>query len=148
MQQLIICRGLPGAGKSTFAKAWVLELPHKRIRVCRDDIRRMLGPYWMPTREDLVTSIERYTVRKSLETGYSVVVDATNFKDPWPQLIRVMFELGNFSAELSYKDFTHIPIETCIAQDLMRPKAEQVGEAVIRGMFNRYLKHHEPNLVR
>jgi predicted kinase len=49
MQQLIICVGLPASGKSTFSKSWVLEDPKTRVRVCRDDIRRMLGLYWVPT---------------------------------------------------------------------------------------------------
>jgi predicted kinase len=57
MSKLFITVGLPASGKSTYSKKWVEESPKTRVRVNRDDIRRMLGPYWIPTRESLVTLI-------------------------------------------------------------------------------------------
>jgi predicted kinase len=135
MQQLIITVGLPASGKSTFAKAWVLEDPTKRIRVNRDDIRRMLGPYWVPSREDLVTAIEVQCIIKAIHNKFSVIVDATNFKD---------YKIKNLSLTLGIdpeiKDFTNISLEECIARDAFRDKEEQVGEEVIRNMYNKYLK--------
>ncbi len=100
----------------------------------------MLGPYWMLTREGVVTKIEHRSIITAVIHGYDVIVDATNFKAEGIKTIGLVR-----GAEIVWKDFTHVPIETCIAQDLLRPKAEQVGEAVIRGMFNRYLKHNESN---
>ncbi len=141
MQQLIICRGLPASGKSTFAKAWVLEDPKSRIRVNRDDIRRMLGPYWVPSREDLVTRIEHNTANFALNKGYSVVIDATNFKyDHFKYMAEMLNKNGNISVELIIKDFTDVSLEECIARDAFRDKEEQVGEDVIRNMYNKYLK--------
>lgn len=140
MQQLIICRGLPASGKTTFSKEWVLEDPKHRVRVNRDDIRRMLGPYWVPTREDLVTRIEHNTVNYTLNKRYSVVVDATNFKDithTWKFMQEMMQKHGK-PVELIIKDFTDVPIETCIERDKNRPKEEQVGEEVIRNMAKKY----------
>lgn len=45
MNKIIICRGIPASGKSTWAKQWVLEDPEHRIRINQDDIRNMLGKY-------------------------------------------------------------------------------------------------------
>lgn len=45
MSKLIITRGLPASGKSTWAKQWVLEDPEHRVRINQDDIRLMLGKY-------------------------------------------------------------------------------------------------------
>jgi predicted kinase len=133
MQQIILTKGLPASGKSTFAKAWVLEDPKTRIRVNRDDIRRMLGPYWVPSREVLVTLIEKQCIFSALEQKYSVIVDATNFKPP------VTKELADiYNCEWIIKDFTDVPIETCIERDKNRPKEEQVGEEVIRNMALKY----------
>ena len=42
MTNLIITRGLPGCGKTTYARAWVAEDREHRARVNRDDIRAML----------------------------------------------------------------------------------------------------------
>lgn len=54
MSKLIITRGLPASGKSTWAKQWVLEDPEHRVRINQDDIRLMLGKYWVPKRESLL----------------------------------------------------------------------------------------------
>src|SRR6185436_2864010 len=140
MQQLIICKGLPGSGKTTFARKWVNESPKTRIRVNRDDIRRMLGPYWIPTREDLVTSIEKDSTRTAINGGFSGIVDATNCKHQWLLDCFNNWKKYNPELELIIKDFTDVSIETCIERDKLRPKEEQVGEKVIQNMYDKYLK--------
>lgn len=135
MQELIICRGLPASGKSTWAKAWVLEDAKNRIRVNRDDIRRMLGPYWVPSREKLVTLYESLAVEHGLKEGYSVIIDATNLRsiDRFLHIINHL-TYSNIIVPIVIKSFIDISVEECIKRDLQRPKEEQVGEAVIRRM--------------
>lgn len=134
-QLVIITRGLPASGKSTFAKAWVLENPKNRIRVNRDDIRRMIGPYWVPTREELVTAIEHSMIKSALDNHYSVVIDATNFKDGFNWISKSIW----FNVEKVIQDFTDVPLEICIERDSKRGN-ESVGREVIEGMYNKYLK--------
>ena len=43
MSKIILCRGIQGSGKTTWAKQWVLEDPEHRVRFNNDDIRNMLG---------------------------------------------------------------------------------------------------------
>ena len=43
-KKLILTRGIPGSGKSTWAKAWVAENPERRVRLNWDDMRNMMGP--------------------------------------------------------------------------------------------------------
>ncbi len=131
-QELIITKGLPGSGKTTWAKAWVLEDPKNRVRVNRDDIRHMLGPYWVPSREQLVSKMEESMILHGLIYRYSVVVDATNFK----------FDVSRYSNDklkLVHQDFTDVPLETCIERDAKRGVG-MVGKKVIEDMYNKYLK--------
>lgn len=133
-RQLIVTTGLPGSGKSTWAKAWVIEDYKARVRINRDDIRRMLGPYWVPEREDLVTIIERRMAIDALEHNYSIVVDATNFKaNYWQGLAQQK------GVQYRLKSFTDVPLEECIRRDKLREHS--VGEKVIMMMHEKYLSH-------
>lgn len=131
--KLIITRGLPASGKSTWSKEWVREDPKNRVRVNRDDIRWMLGPYWVPQREDLVTRIETMMIRSAIGLDYSIVVDATNFKGH-ERFVNLL--PSNYIVEV--KDFTDVPLEECIKRDKLRMLP--VGEEVIMRMYNKYLK--------
>lgn len=45
MAKVILCRGIQGSGKTTWAKQWALEDPEHRVRFNNDDVRNMLGKY-------------------------------------------------------------------------------------------------------
>lgn len=137
--KLVVCKGLPASGKSTYSKKWAEADPTKRIRVCRDDIRRMLGPYWVPQREDLVTNIEDAIIIEGLTQNYSVVVDATNLRGTQRfenMLYNSPESMWFDDVLLTVKDFTDVPIETCIERDKNRDKS--VGEEVILKMAKKY----------
>ena len=91
MNKLLILQGIPASGKSTFAKEWAKEDPIKRIVISRDSIRHMLGQYWVPTRECLVSEIELQSVISGLSRDYDVCIDATNlnlkYLQKWLNLI-------------------------------------------------------------
>lgn len=139
-QQLIVLIGLPSSGKSTWAREWVNEEPISRVRINRDDIRRQLGPYFVGSREELVTTIERLSVFEALKAGYSIVIDATNLNPKyyrWPQLLKQWLDEDSFPEStdielIENKSFLEVPIEECIRRDSLRE--EKVGEEVIRRM--------------
>lgn len=135
MSKLIICRGLPASGKSTWAKQWVLEDPEHRIRVNQDDIRLMLGKYWVPSREKLVQEIQFDAILEALSRGFDVVIDNTNLNkkvlDGFDRLIKTFKDY-----EIEYKDFFDTPLSVCIERDKNREL--QVTEKVIRGFYNNY----------
>jgi predicted kinase len=134
MTELIITRGLPASGKSTWAKAWVAEDPANRVRVNRDDLRFMMfGKYWgKGVDEDAVTVAEETLVKSALSKGKSVVVDATHLRASvvrkWARIHPVVL-----------KDFA-IPVDVCIDNDVIRSAegGRRVGERVIRDMARRY----------
>lgn len=80
MNKLIILVGIQGSGKSTYARSLANKDPENIVIVSRDSIRSSLGKYWVPKREDLVTEIELSSIWHGLDLGYTVIIDATNFK--------------------------------------------------------------------
>lgn len=135
MSKLIICRGLPASGKSTWAKQWVIEDPEHRVRINQDDIRLMLGKYWVPSREKLVQEIQFDAIIEALCRKFDVVIDNTNLNkkvlEKFDRLIKTFEDY-----EIEYKDFFDTPLSVCIERDKNREL--QVTEKVIRGFYNNY----------
>lgn len=52
MPKIILCRGIQGSGKTTWARKWVLEDPEHRVRFNNDEVRNMLGKYRDSKREN------------------------------------------------------------------------------------------------
>lgn len=135
MSKLIICRGLPASGKSTWAKQWVLEDPEHRVRINQDDIRLMLGKYWVPSREKLVQEIQFDAIVEALSRELDVVIDNTNLnKKVLDQFNRLIKTFEDY--EIEYKDFFDTPLSVCIERDKNRDL--QVTEKVIRSFYNNY----------
>jgi predicted kinase len=134
--RLIITRGLPASGKTTFARGlqpWV-------VRVNRDELRRMLhGEPLLTDRTEREVTIASFTLVDSLlQAGVDVCVDDTNLRT---KVVRDWAGLAiRHGASFEVHDFTDVPLEECVRRDATRPKEERVGEAAIRSMHRRYLE--------
>jgi len=134
MTTLTITRGLPGSGKTT----WARQQPGA-VRVNRDDLRRMLhgGPIGLGWAEKQVTVAQRAQIDALLREGVNVICDDTNLRG---RVVRELAEVAyGAGATVVIQDFTDVPLEECIARDALRQGDSQVGEDVIRGMHQRYL---------
>ena len=81
MTKIILTRGLPASGKSTWAKEFVRFNPNT-VRVSRDDLRSQMypGSDYRDIDEDLITEAETALVRAALRQGKTVVVDAMHLQ--------------------------------------------------------------------
>lgn len=138
-RKLILCRGIQASGKSTWAKAWAKEDPEHRVRFNNDDIRNMLGEYWVPSREGMVTELKRSFACEATRKGYDIVVDNMNLNPKevkwWEDIIKVANSITEFEYELEFKDFW-TPVDECIRRDAMRPNP--IGAKVIKDTWRRY----------
>ena len=117
MPKIILCRGIQGSGKTTWAKQWALEDPEHRVRFNNDDIRNMLGKYWVPSREDLVESLRSVFLLNSMSYGFDIVIDNMNLNPK----------------ELEYYNGV---LQDCIERDSKRPNP--IGEEAIRKTYGKY----------
>jgi predicted kinase len=134
MTTLTITRGLPGSGKTT----WARQQPGA-VRVNRDDLRRMLhgGQMGLGWAEKQVTVAQRAQIDALLREGVNVICDDTNLRG---RVVRELAEVAYAAgATVVIRDFTDVPLEECIARDALREGDGRVGEDVIRGMHQRYL---------
>ena len=130
--ELVILQGIPGSGKSTFAKEFVKGKTDWVI-VNRDSIRDMRGDYWIPNQEKWVSKVEEASINSALNYNYNVIIDATNLN---PKTLKKWQNIAySFNAEIKHKIFK-IDIEEAIERDKERNRT--VGPMVIRTMYNKY----------
>lgn len=137
--KVLILKGLPGSGKSTYAKQLQKEGNWKRVN--KDDLRAMLdNSRWSKKNERFVIDLRNYIIVQALDLSYNVVVDDTNFAPQHEQDIRNLIMSSSngrvATAEIKVK-FMDTPLEECIKRDLYRPNS--VGKDVIMKMYNQYV---------
>jgi len=123
---LILTIGLPGSGKSTWARQQA-----DAVVIERDALREELtGDMRNHTQEPRVTREANRRVFDALEAGKTVIVADTNlrakYRKAWQQVA------DDAGATYAVESFLHVPVDVCIERDAQRPNP--VGEEVIRRM--------------
>jgi predicted kinase len=126
--------GLPGSGKTTWAKQYQEDHPNV-IRVNKDTLREMLHNGEYTEQDHLVILVRDYIIGCAIIYGSDVIIDDTNFNKKHHDSIERIAENHGITTEI--KDFTNVPLEECIKRDAKRDKP--VGEDVIRKMYDQYL---------
>ena len=138
MAELIMTRGLPASGKSTWACQNVRDArPGTVVRINKDLLRTMLHDGVHRGKSERQVLAARDTlIGAFLGKGVSVIVDDTNLNPIHETRLR---ELANsHGAQFRVQDFTEITFDECVTRDLAR--VASVGEAVIREMYDTWLK--------
>ena len=139
--RFIVLRGLPGAGKSTWAGEYMRTHPGQAGVVSRDTIRQhVLGLSMTPgdavldrAGEGIVTAITEATARALLAAGRTVIADATHLHADHIDSWRVLSAEYGVPVEVVDLD---VPVEECIRRDAERAAAggRGVGADVIHAM--------------
>jgi predicted kinase len=140
--KLIITRGLPASGKSTWADEYIKEYPNT-VKIEKDEIRkdgRLFegGEFNYKRGDEAIVLKERdRLVRQALQERKSVISSDTNL------VSKHIMQLSNIArqngAKVEIKNFLDVPLKDLIDRDLGRGD-KMVGEQVIRKMFHDHVK--------
>lgn len=144
MKRIILTRGIPASGKSTWAKQEVLKDPEHSIRINRDDLRNMSGKYWVPTREHYIKACKGIILISAMNFQFdTIIIDEMNLNPKESgelkgeiAMVNDAFKGGQDKYVVEIKDFTNVPLDVCLERDSKRENP--IGENVIRGIFNKY----------
>ena len=135
MQKIIMLKGLPASGKSTWAKEKINENSNY-IRINKDDIRESITGKWTPKKEKIVISIRNSLIKAGISLGKNVIIDDTNLNPKHEQSLKTLAQ--ELEVEFEVNDsFLKVPVEECVERDIKRDKS--VGYKVIYKMYYDYL---------
>lgn len=142
-QKIILTRGLPASGKSTWAIEYVKNSNGKAKRVNKDLLCEMIdaGVYSKPNEQMILEA------RDALVNGFlhgkaeTIIIDDTNFEqkhfDKMQEYADAYRQYVGTDVTVEYKDFLDVSLDECIERDSKRIKP--VGQKVIRDMHQRYI---------
>jgi len=148
VRTLVILRGAPGAGKTT----WIKEHHLEPYTLSPDDLRVYCSSLEMQPTGELKISQNRENESMTWEVLFKIleyrmsrgeftVIDATASKTKDIQ------QYKNLASSYRYRmycvDFTDVPLETCIAQNKMRPEYKQVPQKAIENIYMLDLLHSQ-----
>lgn len=136
MAKIIILKGLPGAGKSTWAIDQVMQSKGQVKRVNKDDLRSMLDAgEWSTENEKFICEVRDLIIQRALFYKHDIIVDDTNFNPEHEKAFRNFASIQGAEVEVIEFD---TPLEVCIQRDAARTNT--VGREVIERMYNKYKK--------
>ncbi len=130
--KLILLVGIPGSGKTTYAKEYV-ERESNTIHLSSDGIRKELyGDESIQGDPTEVFSLMQKRAVEALNNGNDVIYDATNItRKDRASIINICPKFAKIEAHIIWA-----PIEECIKRDATRERT--VGKAVIDKMLKRF----------
>jgi predicted kinase len=133
--KLTMTKGLPGSGKTTWARQQQERDPEV-VLVSRDELRALLhGGRYSQENEAQVIAVRDAIVADSLARQRDVIVHDTNLQPE--QAVALVNLARSHDATFTVEDFTDVPLDVCLARDAARSRP--VGAAVIRTMWQDFL---------
>ena len=141
VHKIIICQGIQGSGKSTWARNWVQEDPLHRVRWNNDDMRLLMGQYWVPSREPLLSKIRALFMNTTMDYGFDIVIDDMNLNPHTTEYYEVLVQAYNATHDdkyvIEYRLF-NTPLDVCIERDAKRKNP--IGAKVLTDTYTKYEK--------
>lgn len=153
MKTLLLMRGAPGAGKTTWIKEHHLEnyaLSPDEIRVlCSSTELQPTGEFKISqerNNEQVVWDILFKLLEHRMSRGEFTIIDATCSKTRDIQQYKDLAE--QYRYRMFIVDFTDIPLETCLKQNKMREESKQVPQKAIENIYARFATQKVPSGVK
>lgn len=133
---LVVTRGIPGSGKTHWAREWVAEDPIGRARVNRDDYRMMLhNSDGLSPNETAITVARDGAIASLLRQNISVVCDDTNLRAKYVRDLRRIATAAK--VEFEVVDLTNVPLALCLQRNAKRDRV--VPHEVVVDFYERYV---------
>jgi predicted kinase len=135
MNKLILTKGLPASGKTTWAEQYCLDNPNTK-NICKDNLRSE-NP---KAKESDIIDLRNLLTELYIVAKNDIIWSDTNFNPIHENKAKEFCK--QYGYELEIKEFD-TPLDECIERDLKRDKS--VGSKVIEKMYYQYV--YKPQIV-
>ncbi len=147
MKKIILCKGLPASGKSTWAKEFIAD-KKDWVRINNDDLNAMMfGEAFSDKGGSTTDSVRLELVDYFMTKKKNIIIDNTNLHPKHHDyFVELLAEYNDGQKEvkspeiyaLDVKDFTNVSLNECLKRN--KARANPVPEKVIRMMHTQYIK--------
>lgn len=150
MRVLLMLRGAPGCGKSTWIREHGLEdyaLSADKIRMmCASPIMTVDGDYAISQANDTTVWKTLFQILEfRMKNGEFTVIDATNSKTS--EMNRYKALCDSYKYRMYCVDMTDLPVEICKERNMRRDPLKRVPEEAIDKMYSRFATQKIPSGV-
>ena len=151
MRVLLLFRGAPGSGKSTYIdehglRPYALSADEIRLQ-CQSAQQDVYGKEVVSLNNEKTTWKILFTLLENrMQKGEFTVIDATNSKTI--EINRYKEMASTYRYRIYIIDFTKLPIEECKRRNIHRPYLKQVPEEAIDKMYARFKNQKIPSGIK
>lgn len=151
MRALVLMRGTPSSGKST----WIEKNGLKDYTLAADDIRLLYRSKIIDVngKENIDQSVNKQTwktlfeiLEERMKVGEFTVIDACNSKTSEMNQYKALAE--KYRYRIYCVDFTDVPIEQAKEWNKQRPEFKRVNESVIDLYYSRFQTQQIPSGIK
>lgn len=137
MINILILKGIPGSGKSTWAKSFIAENPLNYLRINNDDLRASFNnSIFSKDYEKIIESTRLFLIKEGIKHNKNIIIDNVNIgNNIFEQVVKIAKE-SNKDISIEEKCF-YIDLEEAILRDSKREGKTKVGPDVIRHFWNK-----------
>lgn len=124
--------GIPGSGKSTYAKQIIAKDPTNWVRINNDDLRAMMnGSVWSSEYEKIITDTRNYLIRDAMKRNKNIIIDNLNLNRRHFEDVCKMAKSVNRDVQVYEKAF-YIELEDALERNSKREGAARVPDDVVK----------------
>jgi predicted kinase len=124
--------GIPGSGKSIYAKQVIAKDPSNYVRINNDDLRAMMnGSVWSADYEKIITDTRNYLIRDAMKRGKNIIIDNLNLNRRHFEDVCKIAKSVNTDVQVFEKAF-YIELEEAMERNAQRVGAARVPDDVVK----------------
>jgi predicted kinase len=133
--KIVLTRGAPGSGKSTWAKQEIAKDPLNWLRINNDDLRSSFnGSVFSGDYEKIIRETRHFLLQEALKRGLNVILDNVNASSRnWEEVCKLAKESNK--DVMVFEKLFYAELEELLSRNAQREGSARVPDEVVKKFF-------------